>query len=474
MSGFVVWFTGLSGAGKSTLAAMLSAELRARGVHVEVLDGDEVRTYLSKGLGFSREDRDTNVRRIGYVAKLVARAGACAVTAAISPYQATRDEQRRQIPGFVEVYCACAIPALAARDPKGLYRKALAGEIQHFTGIDDPYEPPDAPEVTVRTDEESPEESLAKILGKLEELGHVARAPHAADGAHALPASGLAAARGLVAPHGGELIDRRAHGPAREALAARAPGLPAIDLDARAALDLDQIASGALSPLRGFMGSKDYLRVVREMRLERGLPWPLPITLAIPEDQAARVRASREAALRAPDGRIVAVLEVDDVWRPDLELEARALYGAADPSHPGVARLRSAGPVYVGGEILALDRAAPPPSPEHDLTPAEARARLAERGLHRVVGLLSVASRSRGAGPREAILDAIVCKNHGASHVLVGPDPAVQALFEAISHVELGITPLCFDDAFFSVAAGAPAPRDPMVPSAGSPRGWRE
>src|SRR5512134_3517967 len=157
--GFIVWFTGLSGAGKSTLAAMLSAELRKRGVRVEVLDGDEVRTHLSKGLGFSKEDRDTNIRRIGFVAKLVARAGACAMTAAISPYKAIRDEQRAQTEKFFEIYCACEIPVLAERDAKGLYKKALAGEIKNFTGIDDPYEAPTAPEVTVDTGKESKEQS---------------------------------------------------------------------------------------------------------------------------------------------------------------------------------------------------------------------------------------------------------------------------------------------------------------------------
>ena len=172
MAGFVLWFTGLSGAGKSTLSALVADELRRRGVHVEVLDGDEVRTHLSKGLGFSKEDRDTNIRRIGFVAKLLARAGACAITAAISPYKAIRDEQRAQIEHFVEVYCACPIDALAARDPKGLYKKALAGEIAHFTGVDDPYEPPDAPEVTVFTDRETKQESVAKILAKLEQLGY--------------------------------------------------------------------------------------------------------------------------------------------------------------------------------------------------------------------------------------------------------------------------------------------------------------
>lgn len=173
MPGFVLWFTGLSGAGKSTMSALVAEELRRRNVHVEVLDGDEVRTHLSKGLTFSKEDRDTNVRRIGFVAKLLARAGACAITAAISPYRDVRDEQRAQIDRFVEVYCSCPIDALAARDPKGLYKKALAGEIAHFTGIDDPYEPPLSPEVTLFTDRESKAESLAKILAKLESLGYI-------------------------------------------------------------------------------------------------------------------------------------------------------------------------------------------------------------------------------------------------------------------------------------------------------------
>src|SRR5262249_15608098 len=127
---------------------MLSAELRRRGIHVEVLDGDEVRTHLSKGLGFSKEDRDTNIRRIGYVANLLARSGACAMTAAISPYKAIRDEQRAQTARFVEVYCRCEIPVLAERDAKGLYKKALTGEIKNFTGIDDPYKTPENPKIT--------------------------------------------------------------------------------------------------------------------------------------------------------------------------------------------------------------------------------------------------------------------------------------------------------------------------------------
>ena len=171
--GFVVWFTGLSGAGKSTLSALLAAEVSRRGLHAEVLDGDEVRTHLSKGLGFSREDRDTNIRRIGFVAKLVARSGACAITAAISPYRATRDEQRAAIGRFVEVYCRCPVAVLAERDPKGLYKKALAGQIKNFTGIDDRYEPPESPEVVVSTDTETKDESLARIVRTIEELGYL-------------------------------------------------------------------------------------------------------------------------------------------------------------------------------------------------------------------------------------------------------------------------------------------------------------
>ena len=169
--GFVLWLTGLSGAGKTTLAGRLVPELLARGLRVEVLDGDEVRTNLSKGLGFSKEDRDTNVRRIGYVARLLARNGVAAVTAAISPYLEVREEVRRAVEGdgadFVEVYVECPLRVLAERDVKGLYRKALAGEIKEFTGVSDPYEEPPAPDVVVRTHEESVETSAERIIAEL-------------------------------------------------------------------------------------------------------------------------------------------------------------------------------------------------------------------------------------------------------------------------------------------------------------------
>jgi adenylyl-sulfate kinase len=172
--GFTLWFTGLSGAGKSTISAILERSMRAAGAKVEVLDGDVVRTHLSKGLGFSKEDRDTNVRRIGFVAEMLSRHGAIAMVAAISPYREVRDEIRSRIPNFVEVYVECPIEVLAERDVKGLYKRALAGEIQSFTGVSDPYEPPLAPDVVVNSSLETPEQSAAKIWATLEHKGLVA------------------------------------------------------------------------------------------------------------------------------------------------------------------------------------------------------------------------------------------------------------------------------------------------------------
>jgi len=163
--GFTLWFTGLSGAGKSTLAGELMRRLS--GARAELLDGDVVRTNLSQGLGFSREDRDTNVRRIGFVAELLSRNGVISVVAAISPYRSTREEMRSRIENFVEAFVDCPLDVLTARDPKGLYRRALAGEIPHFTGVSDPYEPPLNPDITVRTDLESMESGADRIWAEL-------------------------------------------------------------------------------------------------------------------------------------------------------------------------------------------------------------------------------------------------------------------------------------------------------------------
>jgi adenylyl-sulfate kinase len=169
--GFTVWFTGLSGSGKTTAAHLLERRLRGSGYKVEVLDGDVVRTHLSKGLGFSKEDRDENIRRIGFVCELLSRNGVIAIAAVISPYRAAREEVRARIRNFVEIHMDCPLEVLIERDVKGLYKKALAGQIQHFTGIDDPYEPPSEPELTIRSDRESAEESQKRIRETLDRLG---------------------------------------------------------------------------------------------------------------------------------------------------------------------------------------------------------------------------------------------------------------------------------------------------------------
>ncbi len=172
--GFTIWFTGLSGAGKTTISDAIEPLLRERGItKLEKLDGDVVRTHISKGLGFSKEDRDTNIRRIGWVAEVLTRNDVCVLASAVSPYREIRDENRRNIGDFVEVYVKCSIPELTRRDVKGLYEKALKGELANFTGISDPYEEPLNPEVTVDTETESLEESVAKVLAALEERGYI-------------------------------------------------------------------------------------------------------------------------------------------------------------------------------------------------------------------------------------------------------------------------------------------------------------
>ena len=180
--GFTLWFTGLSGAGKTTLARLVETDLRARGMKVEVLDGDIIRTNLSKGLGFSKEDRDINIRRIGFVCDLLSRNGVAAIAAAISPYREIRDEIRSNTTNFVEVYCECTLDVLIERDVKGLYKKALAGEIKNFTGVSDPYEAPENAEVRINSGQQTVEESTAMIIARLDDLGYL---PKPEDGAYA-------------------------------------------------------------------------------------------------------------------------------------------------------------------------------------------------------------------------------------------------------------------------------------------------
>ncbi len=171
--GFTIWFTGLSGAGKSTLSEIIEKRLQARGRNVEILDGDIVRTHLSKGLGFSREDRDTNIKRIAFVCSLLTRNGVICISAAIAPYREAREWARHEISNFVEVYVKCPLEVCRQRDVKGLYKLVDEGKIKNFTGVDDPYEEPLNPELVIETDKESVEESVQRIFAKLEELGYL-------------------------------------------------------------------------------------------------------------------------------------------------------------------------------------------------------------------------------------------------------------------------------------------------------------
>jgi adenylylsulfate kinase len=172
--GFTLWFTGLSGAGKTTIADIVERELRQRHGKIEVLDGDIVRTNLSKGLGFSREDRDTNVLRIGFVADLLTRNGVGVIVSAISPFKEVRDQVRRNVgEDFIEIFVDAPLEVCAERDVKGLYKKAFSGEIPQFTGVSDPYEPPAAPELHIKTNEEEPQDSARRVVAKLEELGYL-------------------------------------------------------------------------------------------------------------------------------------------------------------------------------------------------------------------------------------------------------------------------------------------------------------
>jgi len=172
-TGFTIWFTGLSGAGKSTLAEVIERRLKEQGRNVEILDGDIVRTHLSKGLGFSREDRDTNIKRIAFVCSLLTRNGVVCISAAIAPYREAREWARREIGDFVEVYLKCPIEVCRQRDVKGLYKLVDEGKIKNFTGVDDPYEEPENPELVIETDKESVGESVSRIFAKLFELGYL-------------------------------------------------------------------------------------------------------------------------------------------------------------------------------------------------------------------------------------------------------------------------------------------------------------
>ena len=488
-TGFVVWLTGLSGAGKSTIAQRLAQRLTEAGRAPEILDGDEVRTNLSAGLGFSKEDRDTNIRRIGYVARLLSRNGAAVITAAISPYRAVRDEVRSTTPGFVEVYVRCSLDELVRRDVKGLYAKAIAGEIAHFTGVSDPYEAPDTPEVVVDTERESLEESVESIIATLVRLGHVA--------------GGLAERFGTA----GDLDT--------------AATLPRLSVGAREVADLRMLASGALSPLDGFMGARDYQSVLDRGRLASGAPFTIPVLLRTGE----LPRGDRIALEH--DGRLVGTVDVSEVFEVDPHREARAVYGTEEDAHPGVRLLFSGPRRAVAGRVTYFEPPASGPFARWDLSPREVRAARVEREwatmvgfqtrnpvhraheylhkvaletydgllLHPLVGetksddipadvrlrcyevllenyypagralLATNPAWMRYAGPKEAVFHALIRRNYGCTHFIVGRDHAgvgkyydtyaAQRIFDQYAPGELGIEILRFEHTMWCTACGA-------------------
>jgi ATP sulfurylase/adenylyl-sulfate kinase len=495
--GLTIWLTGLSGAGKSTLAEQLVVQLRAEGRRVEILDGDAIRENLSKGLGFSKEDRDTNIRRIGYVAEMLTRNGVIVIVAAISPYRAVRDEVRARIGNFVEVHVDCSIDELVRRDVKGLYLRALAGEITHFTGVSDPYEAPLSPEVRIDSRTQTIEESLAAIL-------EVVRG-----------GAGLPGAQ----PHGGILKIRLVDEERAAELEAIAGGLPLIALDPWSTTDLELLAGGGLSPLEGFMGSADLLMVRDHMHLASGAAWTLPILLPVSQEQAAKLQVGDSVALSS-DGVTLAVLDVTEVYEYDRQRLAQEVYGTLDLAHPGVERTLAQSGWAVAGpvEVIRLPEA---PFQEFRLTPLETRRLFAERGWRTMVGFqtrnpvhraheylqkvalehvdglllhplvgetkgddISAATRMRCyevllekyypadraalsvfpasmryAGPREAVFHAIVRQNYGCTHFIVGRDHAgvgsyyssyaAQEIFDRFAPGEIGIEIMRFEHSFF-------------------------
>lgn len=486
--GFVLWLTGLSGAGKSTIAGRVEAELAALGHKTQVLDGDEVRTNLSKGLGFSKEDRDTNIRRIGYVARLLAKHGAAVIVSAISPYREVRDEVRAATPAFAEVYVRCSIDELTRRDVKGLYRKALAGELPNFTGVSDPYEPPLQPEVVVDSEHETVDESVAAVMRTLVRLGYV----------HDV----------VPEAFGGE-TDLEA-----------AQELPHVEIDSRALADLYMLATGALSPLSGFMNARDYLAVLEHGRLASGAPFTIPVVL-----RSGPVPAGDRLALRH-NGELAGLIDVTQVYDTAPDREALAVFGTDDVAHPGVRALREASEVAIAGPVTLLRR----PESEFaqwDLTPREVRALRAERGwrtmvgfqtrnpvhraheylqkvalenvdgllLHPLVGetkagdipadvrmrcyrvlldayyprertlLATNPAWMRYAGPKEAVFHALIRRNYGCTHFIVGRDHAgvgnyydtyaAQRIFDEYEPGELGIEILRYEHTMWCTVCGS-------------------
>jgi sulfate adenylyltransferase len=525
--GSVVWLTGLPSAGKTTIATLVCRGLAGLGWPAEHLDGDVMRQRLFAELGFSRQDRDDNIRRIGYVAGLVARHGVTVVVSAVSPYRHVRDELRAQLPNFIEVHVATELATCRARDVKGLYQRHASGNLTGLTGVDDPYEAPLAPELVIRTEHETPAQSADHVLALLLPPdirpgspmtrwgtdGRVTPSLRNQDSQAPNPPSSL------PEPHGGRLVTRTVGEEQRAGLAEEAVRLPVAVLDPIGLADLECLAVGAFSPLNGFLGRADYEAVVNDGRLANGLVWTLPVVLSVPPPLLAG--GPDRLALAAPDRRLLAVLDIEQVYTTDPVHECLRIYGTTNPAHPGVAAvLRRPGPL-VAGPVRVVQLPLSPAELGPQLTPAQTRAEAGARGwrsmvgfqtrnpvhraheylhkvaleqvdgllLHPLVGhtkdddvpaelrmacyrtlldgyypaervlLSSFPGAMRYAGPREAVFHAIVRKNYGCTHFIVGRDHAgvgdfygtyeAQEAFDRYDGDELEILPMRFEHAFF-------------------------
>ena len=390
--GVTVWFTGLSGSGKTTVATRVHELLHERHILSERLDGDVVRRSLTRDLGFSKEDRDKNIERVTFVAKLLTRNNVVVLTAFISPYRRMRDNARAEIGDFVEVYVRTPMEVLLERDVKGMYKKAMAGEIQNFTGVNDPYEEPVNPELVLDTAAESIEESALRVIALLEDRGYVPRGTSSSVSATVDRASAdrkLVESRrtpGPSIPHGGTLVNRELEGEALKSAIRHAGELTTLTLDERELSDLEMIGVGALSPLTGFMRRMDYETVVESMRLSDGVIWAMPVTKAVSSAEAASLKEGQEVTLADEGGNAMAIMQVTDIYPYDKEREAEKCFGTKDVAHPGVARLMAQGEVLIGGPVQVLRRPAYTQFGEYRLTPMETRLKMDEKGWKTVVG----------------------------------------------------------------------------------------
>jgi len=477
--GATVWFTGLSGSGKSTIAVALEGVLHDQGNLVYRLDGDNVRMGINKNLGFSADDRKENIRRIGEVAKLFVDAGVIVLSSFISPYREDRDVVRKlhEDAGmdFIEVFVDCDLAEAEKRDPKGLYKKARAGEIKNFTGIDDPYEPPIEPELVLKTDAMTLADEVTSLLELLRKRGILR--PN------------------MVKPHGSEelrplfVYDTARH----HSLIGEAASLPALVLNSAAAANAVMLGAGYFNPLPGFMNLADATSVTEKLQTTSGLFWPVPIVNIAKKVDA--IRGARRIALEDPNvegNPVLAIMNVEaiePVSQLQLEQMARAIFGTLDRKHPGVSTFLGLGNFVISGPIEVLNFSYfQSDFPDTFRTAVEIRNEIAERGWRKVVAfqtrnpmhraheeLCRMAKDAVGAdgivvhmllgklkegdipapvrdacirkmaeiyfpantvmvtgygfdmlyaGPREAVLHAIFRQNMGATHFIVGRDHA--------------------------------------------------